>query len=388
MLAGALSLAGRAASRSGVGGALGGVRVFAGEDGVVCTGTDLDLTVRTSVDGVVLDSGCCVVPAKLAADIVRAVEPGSVVVEADSHSMVISAGRARFEVKTFDVEDFPVLPTPAVPQVWVDVGVFTEAVRQTVRAASTDDTRPVLTGVLATTEPGGVRLVATDSYRLSKRDVPGVFFPQGADQALIPARALVELLRLFPSKTATHHPGPDLGPDLDGVDSDSDSAVSGEHTAEHKIGLSFGELEATFTVGHTSFTTRLFDGKFPDWQQLIPTSGLHTATISKAPFVAALRRAQLFTRERTTPVLLRLQPGSVSMRVVSHELGSADEEIDAVFDGDELTVAFNPRYLADGVDAVPGEQFELCAVDAMKPAVIQAVGGGDYLYLLMPVRVG
>jgi len=359
----ALSTASRAVTtRASTTPALNGVKVEVVGNRLTLVGTDLDLTVRVEVEAIGLDDGSFVAPARLAADIVRSLEPGAVTFEGGEDEVEIAAARSRFVVRTYPVEDFPVLADPGPDQVTLSTPALAEALRQVVRAASNDDARPLLTGVLVAAEGDGTRLVATDSYRLALRDLAGTGpVAQGADQILVPARALAEVQRLLPS--------------------------GGKEEDEAKVGFSVSELDATFTVGGVRLTTRLLDGKFPDYRQLVPPGYPNHLRVNREALIDALRRVRLLVRDNTTPVRLSMRPGSVELTVVSQEVGHASEDVDAEFEGEELTVAFNPSYLIDGVEAVVGDEVVLETVDATKPATVRGPDHDDYRYLLMPVRV-
>lgn len=359
----ALTTASRAVtSRGATSTTLNGLRIEAAGNQLTVVGTDLDLTVRVEVEAIGLDDGALVAPARLVADIVRALEPGAVTMEGGEDEVEISAARSRFVVRTYPVEDFPVLPEPRADQVRLPSGALAEALRQVVRAASSDDARPLLTGVLVAAEGEGTRLVATDSYRLALRDVPGTGpLPEGTEQILVPARALTELQRLLPGS-----PKEDTGAE---------------------VGFSVGELDATFSVGGVRLTTRLLDGRFPDYRQLIPPGYPNQLRVGKEALLDALRRVRLLVRDNTTPVRLSMRSGSVELTVVSQEVGHASEDVDADYEGEELTVAFNPTYLIDGVEAVLGDEVLLETLDATKPATVRGPEHDDYRYLLMPVRV-
>lgn len=360
----ALSTAGRAvSSRSSGSAALTGLRTEIAGNTLTVVGTDLDLTVRVTVEAIGLDNGACVAPARLTADIVRSLEPGAVSFEGGEDEVEIAAARSRFVVRTYPLEDFPVLPEARAAQVDLPTGSLSEALRQVVRAASSDDARPLLTGVLMAAEGDGIRMVATDSYRLALRDVTGTSpLPEGTDQILVPARALTEVQRLVPG------PG-------------------GKDEGELSVGFSVGDLDATFTVGGVHLTTRLLDGRFPDYRQLIPPGYPNALRVGKEALLDALRRVRLLVRDNTTPVRLSMRSGGVELTVVSQEVGHASEDVDADYDGEELTVAFNPSYLIDGVEAALGDEVVIETVDATKPATVRAPAHDDYRYLLMPVRV-
>lgn len=359
----ALTTASRAVTGRGSATAtLSGVRLEIVGNQLTAVGTDLDLTLRVDLEAIGLDDGAVVAPARLAADIVRALEPGAVTVEGGDDEVEISAARSRFVVRTYPVDDYPVLPEPRADQVTLPAAALSEALRQVVRAASGDDARPLLTGVLVAGEGDGLRLVATDSYRLALRDLGGTGpLPQGTEQILVPARALTELQRLLPG--------------------------GGKEEGAPTVGFSVSDLDATFTVAGVRLTTRLLDGKFPDYRQLIPPGYPNRLRVGKEALLDALRRVRLLVRDNTTPVRMSMRPAGVELTVVSQEVGHASEEVDADFEGEELTVAFNPTYLIEGVEAVLSDEVLLETLDATKPATVRGPEHDDYRYLLMPVRV-
>jgi DNA polymerase-3 subunit beta len=351
--------------------ALGGVRIEAIGNHLAVVGTDLDLTVHVSTEAIGISDGVCVAPAKLLADIVRSLEPGAVTIEAQGDKIEIGAARSRFSLRTFPVDDFPSLPEPPQPATFLPAAGLASALRQVVRAASNDDARPLLTGVLIAPEGNGVRLVATDSYRLAMRDIDGSDAFVDSSQILVPARALAELQRLSVLGISAKDAGT--------------SASEGDDGAS--IGLSIGEHDVTFTAGEVKVSTRLLDGSYPDYRQLIPAEYPNRLHVGKDSLLDALRRVRLLVRDNTTPVRLSMRSGGVDLTVVSQEVGDASETVDADFDGSELTIAFNPTYLIDGVEAVSGDEVLLETVDATKPATVRAAEETNFRYLLMPVRV-
>jgi DNA polymerase III subunit beta len=209
--------------------------------------------------------------------------------------------------------------------------------------------------VLLTAEEGGLRLVATDSYRLAVRDLAGLSGTLGGrSSVLVPSRALREVERL-----------------LSGADN---------------ITLRLGEREAAFEVGTTRITTRLIDGEFPNYRGLIPTSYPNRLVVGREPLLDAIRRVRLLARD-ATPVRLEMTADGLELRAVTQDVGQAHESLDAKYEGSELTVAFNPQYLAEGVDVTPGDEVVLETIDALKPAVLRSTETQEFLYLLMPVRV-
>lgn len=358
--------------------ALAGVRLESEGNRLMVVGTDLDLTIHVTTEAIGIEDGVCVAPARLLADVVRALEPGAVTIEAEPDKIEIAAARSRFSLRTFPVDDFPTLPEPPEPATSLPASSLVDALRQVVRAASNDDARPLLTGVLIATEGQGIRLVATDSYRLALRDIEGSDAGLESAQILVPARALAELQRLSASSATGKEPAKEpTGPAGEGGAPSRPTPV---------VGVSLGEHDVTFTVGGVQVSTRLLDGSYPDYRQLIPVEYPNRLHVGKDSLLDALRRVRLLVRDNTTPVRLSMRPGGVDLTVVSQEVGDASETVDADFDGNDLTIAFNPTYLIDGVEAVSGDEVVLETVDATKPATVRAAEVSDFRYLLMPVR--
>ena len=349
---------------------LAGVRLELAGDTLRVTGTDLDLFVQVGVQVVGAVDGVAVVPARLAADIVRALEPGVVTVEGSEDELRISSGRATFSVRTYVAADFPKVPAPAERSVAVPAAVLADALRQVVRAASTDEGVPIITGVLLAGEPGGLRLVATDKYRLAVRDLPGVAVLAEGQHVLVPARALGELQRLLPT---------------------------GEGA---EVTLRLGDHDATFELagsaegdghGNARLTTRLIPGSFPDYRQLLISDYRNRLIVGKEPLLDALKRVKLLVRDTITSVRIHLQAETISLTVATADVGTATEDVDAKYEGEDLVVAFNPSYLIDGLEAIPGDEVLLQAQDKQKQVTLTkhepAAPAPDFLYLLMPVRV-
>lgn len=372
-----LTTAGRAVgSRSTLSQALSGIRLECTGNQLSVIGTDLDLTVRGTTEVIGITDGVCVAPSKLLADIVRSLEPGAVTIESEDDKVEVGAARSRFSLRTFLAAEFPELTTPPEPATFLSAPLLVDALRQVVRAASSDEARPLLTGVLIASEGSGIRLVATDSYRLSLRDIPGIGSVLNTPQILVPARALAELQRL---------------PSINGVNkaprTATESADGAGGHADQTVGLSIGDHDVTFTSGAVQVSTRLLDGSYPDYRQLIPPEYPNRLHVGKDSLLDALRRVRLLVKDNTTPVRLSMRPGGVDLTVVSQEIGDASETVDADFDGTDLTIAFNPTYLIDGVEAVTSDEVLLETVDASKPATVRASEEADFRYLLMPVRV-
>jgi len=362
VLAEALATAGRAVANRGALPVLSGVRLELAGDRLTITGSDLELTITVERTVAGLADGVAVVPSRLVNEIVKALEPGAVELETGDDEARIASGRSEFTLKTLPADEFPRVAGVEGDEVRFEADALVGALRQVLPAASGDDTRPILTGVLLAAEDRGLRLVATDSYRLAVRDLPGVSVLSSGKQVLVPSRALAELSR-------------SLG-------------EGGELT------LRLGERDASFSSrsadggesGGIVLTTRLIEGDYPNYQGLIPQNQPNRLTVAREPLMEALRRVKLLARD-ATPVRLLMSSDGLELKAVTQDVGEGSESLDATYEGEELTVAFNPDYLLAGIEAAVGEEITLSTMDSLKPAVVRTPASDDYLYLLMPVRV-
>jgi DNA polymerase-3 subunit beta len=353
----ALGTAGRAtASRGGALPVLAGIHTELQGDALTLTGHDLELTISVTVaEGVSgREDGVAVLPSRLVSEVVKSLPAGAVEVEVDGEQARITAGRSEFALRVFPVDEFPRLPEPEGDGVTLDAGELAAALRQVVPAASSDDARPILTGVLVTAEADGLRLVATDSYRLAVRDLPGQTVLGEGQSVLVPSRALNDLTRV-----------------LSGVD---------------QLTLRLGERDASFEAGTVRLTTMLIEGDFPNYKGLIPSAHPNRLTVSREALLEGVRRVKLLARE-ATPVRLGMSSDGLELVAVTQDVGQAHEALDAKYEGAELTVAFNPDYLLQGIEVLPGDEVLIETVDSLKPALVKSPEHTDFLYLLMPVRV-
>jgi DNA polymerase-3 subunit beta len=315
------------------------------------TGTDLEVTVRTNLEVEALAEGTTVIPARLAAEAVRKLPPGAVTVAAEDGEVEITGSGPRFRLRELNVDDFPKLPDAEDPAATEVVGdTLVKALNQVGIAASGDEARPILTGVLFEAEEEHVRLVATDSYRLAVRDLPEVTAGPGG---LVPFRALREVSR----------------------------SIGAE-----KITFGIGEREASFRSDRGSLTVRLIEGTFPNYRQLIPESYPNTVTVVKEELLDAIGRAALVAEDHI-PVRLNLHDGGIGISVTRQEVGEETEHVAASYSGTEMTIAFNPRYLNDGISVIDADEVMLDTSDPLKPGLLRGAGDDSFRYLLMPVRL-
>jgi DNA polymerase-3 subunit beta len=337
-------------------------------------GFDPDLVIESWTEVAGEGDGSAHVPARLVVDIVRSFDPGLIDVVADDETVRLGSGNAEFEIRVPPGSETVRPERVDSKPIELPADSFATALRQVARAALVDESRaPQLTGVLmATREAGGVRLVATDSYRLAYRDLPGLTALDPGQQVLIPARALNEVARLAAGQASSQSQGEDGG------------------AAAHTLTFKYTDLDAVFEVAGVRLTTRLLRGTFPEYERLIPERFTNVVRVGREDLATALRRVRLLVRDAkdtTTPVRLALGADGIELTVITAESGRAVERIEAQHEGDEVTVAFNPTYLLEGVEAIQSDTVMLEAIDSTKPAMVRGVDDPSYSYLLMPVRV-
>ena len=317
------------------------------------TGTDLETTIRTTADVDVQEEGRVVVPGRLASEAIRKMPAGAVTVEAGNGEVVITGRGPRFSLRELPVADYPELGEPNLEGAVAVAGdTLAEAIAQVGIAASSDAARPILTGVLL--EPGdeGLRLVATDSYRLAVREIEGFTL---RDAGLAPAKGLKELSRTIGAA---------------------------------QVQVAVGSREVVFGSERGSLTLRLIEGNFPNYRQLLPDTHPNRLIVEKEQLLEALDRAGLVAEDHI-PVRIKMMEGGAEMTVTRQDVGGEVEHINGSFEGqaEEVLIAFNPRYLSEGVAAITSDQVQLQVMDGLKPAVLKGVDDDSFLYLLMPVRI-
>lgn len=331
--------------------ALSGVLLELGDEDLSLTTTDLELTTQARV-AITGEAGRLVVPARLLADIVRNLPADEVEIVSENGGVRVAGGRARFDLRSLQAEDFPkVQGADDAKELTIEASQLATALGQVVPAASKDETRPVLTGVLFEGEGDGLRIVATDSYRLAVRTVDA----PGADgmKLLVPSRAVGEVARL---------------------------------AEEGEVRVEASASQVGFHLGSVLVQSRLIEGEFPSYQQLLPDDLPSHLTVEREPFLAALKRVAVLAQD-ATPVFVEFEEDRIRISCQSQGVGDAVEEIDGSYEGESMRVAFNPQYLEAGVDAVEGERARIELSDPQRPAVVRAPEGEDFTYLLMPIRV-
>jgi DNA polymerase III subunit beta len=322
--------------------------------------TDMELSLRANVAAQVEGDGAVVLPGKTFVDIARLLPSDEVSIEhRPAESVVrVTSGSASYTLHTYNPEDFPRLPELTSVQTFaVDRESLLETITRVARAASRDESRPVLTGILVSFSAGKIVMAATDSYRLAVKetDLDGTV-PEL--EAIVPSRALQELARI---------------------------ASSGE-----TVEVGVHENQVLFAVvssdgGGAWLTTRRIDGQFPNYRQLLPEQFEHELSIPRQEVLEVVRRAAVMI-QRATPLQLRFAEGELTVIARTHEVGESKESMPVAFSGETLEIGFNADFLRDGLESVDGDDVRFKLISPLRPAVLQGEGD-DFTYLVMPIRL-
>jgi DNA polymerase-3 subunit beta len=334
---------------------LAGILLQAGAGKLALAATDMELSLRTSLDANVEAEGSVVVPGRLLLELARLLPEAEVSLEHRFEEGVVEVrcGTASYRLHTYNPEDFPRLPeAEGVERHEVDRETLLQTVARVSRSASRDESRPVLTGVLMRFEPGRLVMAATDSYRLSVKETP----LEGSApelEAIVPARALSELARIAQA---------------------GDSIELGVH-----------ENQVVFGTGDAWLTTRRIDGQFPNYKQLVPETFEHEVTLPRDELLDVVRRVSVMA-QRNSPLRLRFAEGELTVSAQTQDVGEARESLPVEFGAEALEIGFNAEFLRDGIESVGGEQVRLKLISPLRPGLIQGESD-DFQYLIMPIRL-
>lgn len=348
---------------------LGGILLEAEEGSLSLSATDMEISIQTTAEAKVEEQGRVVIPARIFNDVVRSLPDGELALAHDRSEGVVrlSARENEYRIRAYAAEDFPQLPKFDEAAAFKMSGeALVETVEKVSRSYSRDETRPVLTGILISFEESRVRMVTTDSYRLSIKETELATTFDGSREAIIPARAMQEVSRIYASSD------------------------------EEQVEVFLSENQALFRIGDVLFGTRLIEGNFPEYKRLLPNAFEREISVQREDLIDTLRRVNLFAQRQTppVPVSLNFSEGAVEVTVRNGEVGEARERLPAASE-DDFHISFNPTYLLDGVSAVDSEKVLFRLNESLKPGLIVPGGSDDegsdgrepdFLYLIMPMR--
>ena len=350
-----LSIVGRAVSTRTAIQILSGILLEARGEDLRLAATDMELSLRATVSARVEGDGAVVLPGRTLVDIARLLPGDDVTIEHSAAESVvhIASGSASYTLHTHNAEDFPRLPELTDTQTFeIDREALLETIGRVARAASRDEARPVLTGVLVQFTGDKLVMAATDSYRLAVKETT-LGSPAPDLEAIVPSRALQELARV-----------------AGGAD---------------EVAVGVQENQVLFSAGGVWLTTRRIDGQFPNYRQLLPETFEHELTVPRAELLDVVRRASVMI-QRATPLQLRFADGEVTVVARTHEVGESQESMPVAYTGEPLEIGFNAEFLREGLESVEGDDVRLKLISPLRPAILTDEGE-DFTYLVMPIRL-
>ncbi len=344
------------------------IRIAAKDGKVSMMATDLEMWMEHTLPGVgITEDGAATAPARNFTELLAAMPDAdvSVTVEDETNTLHLRCLKANYKLLGLSADEFPLLPQVKEDSRFVvDRETLKDAIKQTIFATSTDETRAILTGVLVVFQGDSLKLVATDTHRLAVRDCP-VKEGTGSASAIVPSRAMNELLRIV-----------------------------GNEEGEVVVTLSGNQIQFQVDDASGSKTTlisRLIDGQFPNYERVIPAQATKTLTVERAPLAAAVKRASIVARDSASRVVLRTTEDGDKLTITaeSGSVGNAYEEVEVARTGDDtpVEIAFNAKYLADVLNVLDTEGLHIELTEPLRPGVIRPTDTADYLCVLMPMQV-
>lgn len=325
---------------------------------------DMEIGAQSAVPVEVAEEGAITVPARMLGDVVASLPEATVVLRAEEkHRLGLTCGRSQYTIHGLPAEEYPTLPEVS-GDIWFEItqAGMRDLIRSTIFAASTDETRAILTGVLLKRDTGGVKMVATDSYRLAVKTAPAdvIKGDSGKDdwQVIIPARALQELNRM-------------LDPSAE----------------ETQARVSAGEQQMRFEVGPYMLVSRLIEGQFPNYERVIPTESNRKIVVDREELQGAIKRAAIVARAEASKLVFRTQEGQLTITAESGDVGQAREELPAQVEGEELEIAFNAEYLADVLGVIGSQRVVWEMTGPLSPGLLKGEDDPDYIYIAMPMQL-
>jgi DNA polymerase-3 subunit beta len=328
--------------------------------------TDLDMGIRCSVTAEVVEKGSITINAKKLADIVRELPEASVDIEIDENQkMILVCQKSQFKVHGLPKDDFPILPEVKKEKVFkINGSILQEMIHKTIFAVSTDETRYVLNGVYFQVENEKLKMVATDGHRLAyiQKKLEGK--GEGKANVIIPTKTLNELSKVI-----------------------SDVAKGKTEKEETIVEVITTENQIKFTVEGVEIISRLIEGQFPNYEQVIPKDSDKKVEVSTSELSSATKRVAILTSEKSNSIRYQIKAGKISISSKTPDMGEAKEEIDASYKGEEISIAYNAKYVLDVLKNVGTEQVSIELTQPLSPGILKPKGDADYLCVIMPMRV-
>lgn len=339
---------------------LANILVETTDRGIRLSGTDLDIAVSTEVAADVEASGAVTIPAKKLSELARELPPAPVKIAAlGEQRITIECGRSKFKLLGLPRDEFPTFPTVRFNESWrIKSGDLQKLIGATSFAVSTEESRPILNGVLWELRPEQMRMVATNGHRLAKMEMPIVSSNAPATDLIVPPKALEQVRRLFP--------------------------------AEEELEVARGENHIGFRSPITSVFTRLIEGPYPNYDQVIPRDNDKVAVADKSALMSALKRMSVIASDQTHRIRMGFNSGMLKFSVTTPDLGEAQDELPIRYNGDPLEIGFNASYLLEILRYMPTDEIKLTFKAPERAATLEPEAWNDsatYMCLVMPLRL-
>ena len=347
---------------------LANVLIASDEGRLRLSATNLELGITTWIGAKIEEEGSTTVPARTFADLVNTLPNGQVDMNLSvrTQNLNVRSDGSNTDIKCIDAQEFPPMPVLDLDgSLELNMQEMKVMIQQVVFTASSDDARPVLTGILVIVEGDKITMAAADGFRLSVRTAKLSSPVDKPFKAIIPARALSELARIA---------------------GDSDETV--------QMAMPPGRNQVVFRLKDVELTTQLIEGAFPEYEQIIPNGHKTRTVIARDAFLKACKQAEIFAREGSHIASLNitpgdeLQPGTVEISAQSEETGSSETLVDATIEGDPVLIAFNVRFLREVLDVIKTPNISLETSASTSPGLIRPMGDDDYLHVIMPMHLG
>ncbi len=368
-LAKGLSIVGRAVASRSTLPVLSNVLLATDNGQIKLSATNLEIGINCWVGAKIEQEGAITVPARLLADFINSLPPERIDLKLDENTQTLNLRCARFEsnIKGIDAQEFPIVPTATdnANAIRLDPTSLRQMIDQVVFAAATDESRPILTGVLMQFDEDHMIMAAADGFRLSVKTAALNQNMGDLTDVIIPSRALVELSR-----------------------------ISGEQDQPVEVVITPARKQILFHLHDIDLVSQLIEGKFPDYTQIIPKSFSTRSVLETASFLKAVRVSHLFARDSANIVKLEIVPsgdelmnGRVTLVATSAELGDNVADIDASIEGNNIEIAFNAKYLIDVLSVVDSPQVILETTASSSPGVIRSLGDDKFTHVIMPMHI-
>lgn len=338
---------------------LSGIKLETGEGNAIeLASTDMELSLRLTVEVGVEQEGAAVAPGRLLTDVVRSLPAGDVTLDFNDHDqlMEVTSGSASFKINCLPAADFPRLPVmPEDGAFEIETKPLVDTINTVARAVSRDETRPVLTGILVKFTKDKLKMVATDSYRLSVREAAAETTIADKKEVIVPRASLEELAR-----------------------------ICGQAQPQ-KVAVGIIDGQAIFKAANVFLTSRLIEGQFPNYQQLLPEEFKHEIKVEKEELLEVVSRISLMA-QKNAPLRLKFVQGELTVSAQTPQVGEARESLPVAFQGEEVEIGFNPEFLTDGIESVDEDSVMLRIISPLRPGLLKGTND-DFLYLIMPVRL-